>query len=194
MSSIHLKALKLLLSNSEETFCFTANLYIGNTKAATVSNAGRGGPHAIRPVSERGRLLVKAADTACRAQLPWFAIRGNRTISLPPDTPNALPTDLEIVISALIEEGRTRKSFKALLRKIAIFKDGTVYSYAAKPTPDAIKSVMALPENKDAQLLNAMPETDAFEVYFQALYQAGDTTLWDTLKRIRDLTVTVSGP
>ena len=42
-----LKALKHIASMSEETHCFSANLYIDGVKAASISNHGHGGPDMV---------------------------------------------------------------------------------------------------------------------------------------------------
>lgn len=67
---ITLKAIKHSKFASQETDCYTANLYVDGTKIGTVSNAGHGGCDEFWGDREKYR----EADAWCKANLPKWAL------------------------------------------------------------------------------------------------------------------------
>ncbi len=50
IQSVQLKNIKVLLSNSEETYCYTAKVYVNNKPAFEVKNSGHGGCDYVYPL------------------------------------------------------------------------------------------------------------------------------------------------
>jgi len=51
---------------SEETYAFSASLYINDFKAGTASNRGNGGSTDYHPLNDHGRELIKEAEEYCK--------------------------------------------------------------------------------------------------------------------------------
>jgi len=84
-----LKKLEILEANSDETFCFSARLYINGVFAATVHNNGQGGANCYYFNAKKIR---EEFFSYCRS-LPDF------------DTPyGPLPADEDIIIGELIRK------------------------------------------------------------------------------------------
>ena len=67
---IELKHIEYSPALSEETIAFAANLYIDGVHAGFASNRGHGGSTDYYHKDERGRGLIKAAETYCKTLLP----------------------------------------------------------------------------------------------------------------------------
>ena len=67
IKTVELKAVKILQSLSEETICFTANIYVNGKKAGWAKNTGNGGSNHYR-FEERAVQTAVEAWAAC-----WLA-------------------------------------------------------------------------------------------------------------------------
>ena len=107
---IELKAVKVHHDMSEETLCFSANLYVDGKKICEISNRGCGGSHEyFMPVS-----VSKKLNDWCKANLPkWSMFDGEE-----------MDTDFELHISHLVSEYDQKKYLKSLIkRKIVVVDD-----------------------------------------------------------------------
>jgi hypothetical protein len=78
---IELKNIQYREKQSEESYAFSANLYIEGQLVGTASNRGRGGPTAYLSIDENGRKLISDAEIYI-ATLPSDKLSGNVYFSM----------------------------------------------------------------------------------------------------------------
>ena len=87
---IEVKAVKVHHDMSEETLCFSGNLYVDGKKICQISNRGHGGCHEYYMTAEEEKKL----NDWCKSNLPrWKMFDGKE-----------MDTDLEMHISNLVNE------------------------------------------------------------------------------------------
>lgn len=96
---------------SEETYCFSANLYIDGVFAFTVANRGHGGCNEVRPF---GKFRLTEAEIN-----DWLA--ANREPD--PEFPS-ITHDLEIEVGELMTNWIRKQELNKLLRKAIVSTDG----------------------------------------------------------------------
>lgn len=92
---------------SEETTCFTADLWIDGVKAASVSNRGTGGSNDYC-FADRA---LEARFTAYCESLPPVQFSGD-----------SLPMDADLFIGELLGDWEERRAMKRLCRKSTLFR------------------------------------------------------------------------
>ena len=116
---IELKKLKVVSALSEETTCYTAEVWIDGARAFLASNRGHGAMDDFHQVGSLTETEVNA----------WLA--ANRTATRLGDV--VLEHNLEFELAALItrneETKRLRRSFK---KQLIVIDDGAVYGYPLK--------------------------------------------------------------
>ena len=116
---IELKKLKVVAALSEETTCYTAEVWIDGAKAFLASNRGHGAADDFHRV---GTVTERSVDA-------WLA--ANRPSSRVGDT--VLDHTLEFEVAAMIgrieENKRVRPSFN---KQLIVIDDGKVYGYPLK--------------------------------------------------------------
>tara|TARA_R100000501_G_C2553663_1_gene67233 strand:- start:41 stop:553 length:513 start_codon:yes stop_codon:yes gene_type:complete len=112
---IDLKNIKTNNALSEETICFSANLYRDGKKIGTVANRGCGGSHEYGFDNNEYKLM----DEWCKANLPkWESSFNNKLMDF----------DLEMHISEMVNDFNIVKWMSSLLRrKIVIIDDSCGY-------------------------------------------------------------------
>ena len=153
---IELKRIEYSARMSEETSCFTADLWVDGVRIGQISNHGTGGSDDFYG----DHAAYDAADAWCRANLPKWTM-GDHTGE----------TDIEIHVGALLEEHLSRKDMKrAMSRNVLFTKPDTagVYEIKAKapmkPTdPRLITHITT--KYPGAVILNTLPEAEAFSIY-----------------------------
>ena len=156
---IELKNISYSERMSEETSCFSADLWVDGKKIGEVSNRGTGGCDDFHG----DRAAYDAADAWCKANLPRW--------SLDDDRPDLFPTDLEMHVASLLSEWLARKDMKRLFAKSVIFKlpeKPGLYELKVKipmkPTdPRLIAHVTA--KHPGAVILSTLPEAEALGLY-----------------------------
>jgi hypothetical protein len=118
---ITLKAIKYMASHSQETHCYSADLYFNNKKAAVVSNYGHGGCDDAIIVNQ----AAWDAATEYTKALPERAFLGG-----------TFPQDIESICCELVNDYLERKELKRLLSKRVIYTqtdaDGIYQTKAAR--------------------------------------------------------------
>lgn len=113
---IELKNIKTNMALSEETICFSANLYKDGKKVGQVVNRGHGGSHEY----SFGYDVERPMNDWCKANLPkWKSDFGSG---------EEWDTDLEIYISELVNDFNVNKHMKSLLRRRVVIIDDTCKS------------------------------------------------------------------
>jgi hypothetical protein len=156
---IELKNLKHAEFASEETYCYSASLYVDGKKFATVSNDGRGGCDDVHPVKGKTWEDLRELEKAIKETYPSMVYSG---VTLEPD--------LETVCSELVTRFLQKKDFKKTLKRITYTKPGEkgIFQLPAKykPTAEHIAGVKKVNEwFQKVTVLNELPEEEAFELY-----------------------------
>lgn len=162
-----LKNIKLHLGLSEETYAYTATVYVDGQKAVQVSNAGHGGcdrQHAINPDGSpipNGHTCVAEIDKWCADNLPKWEVGGELH-----------NTTLEIWCADQVSLYLTRKDMNRVLRVRPLFvkKDERgIFEMKFKGVKkyDSRMARIVLERHPDATVLNDLSENEAFKLYQQ---------------------------
>lgn len=79
---IELKNIQHSEALSEETYAFSASLYINDIKAGTASNRGHGGSTDYDALNDRGRQLIREAEDYCKTLPPEKFKSGEREYTI----------------------------------------------------------------------------------------------------------------
>ena len=155
---IELKKLKIFLAGSEETYCFTTELWIDGKYQGSARNDGRGGCHIISPPS-----LEKDMNDWGKTLSP--------VVLAEPDM--SFPQDAETLINDLIETHLVSKDLKKLFTKHIVYtKRGEVGVFQIKSVRKPAEVFML--KNTVEQMrtkfnidkiLNLIPFDEALKIY-----------------------------
>lgn len=108
---LSIKKLKMMPSLSDETLCFTCDVYVDGEKAFSATNIGRGGCHHYQPLPNkkgelaRGRTLLTAAHAWAKTQPTEFEF-----------------DQLDQIIDSLISEEEIRQKLLRQCRKQTLIR------------------------------------------------------------------------
>lgn len=143
---IELKKVKTNQRLSQETHCFSADVWIDGVKAGEIMNAGHGGPDDFFPAPGQPKL----AEINARIAREMPEVKGY------PELTN----DLELVVGDLVNAHITEKAVRSRMTRKATYivagRDGVFEM--------DIKGIDKLRQNPTIQVLNDMPITKAIEV------------------------------
>lgn len=105
-ADIELKAVKVHEELSEETYAYTASLYINGKKVADVSNHGHGGPDSLWP-TENGRDLLKQTEEALKELEPHYDPRWDTSLDI----------TIDLICGTLVGRHMARKDALRLTKK-----------------------------------------------------------------------------
>lgn len=154
---IELKNIKHFAAMSQETYCYTATLYVDGKKFGTVGNEGHGGCDTVHPVSG-GFQAAKELEERIKATYPREEseyIEGG------------LEPSLEGICCDLVSEFLEKKLFKSMMRRVCYIQNGekAIRQMPShfKPTPETIALIKAKAEwAKDVTFLADLSEEEAF--------------------------------
>jgi hypothetical protein len=109
---IELKRISFNERMSEETNCFTADLYINGKKVGYCENRGFGGCTDYRGDTDEGRKLIKEAEAYCKALPPI------RSEELNFEYPNSLENTIDELLEEHLKEKEVKKRMKDYLKGI----------------------------------------------------------------------------
>lgn len=109
---ITLKNVKHMASLSEETHCYSADLYVDGMKWGEVSNRGHGGPDDFHGVGGKGWRDIEALNARIAAELPPYTNYGM-----------TLEQDLEMVCGEIVNQHLVAKDFKRAMRAKVLWLD-----------------------------------------------------------------------
>ena len=110
--NIELRNLKSVAAMSEETTCFTADIYIDGKRAGVARNSGRGEPTLLRFDDHN---VARRFEQFCEALPPV-------DISLPWQPPLSVNMDAELYIDQLVETALRDRKLQRLARKSLVFR------------------------------------------------------------------------
>ena len=164
---IELKKLKVFEAGSEETNCFTADIWIDGRYQGSARNDGRGGSHIISPPSLE-RILNDWGK-----QLPPY------NLGIPshedPTKPMMVDQDAESLINDLVQDFLNAKDLKKIFRtKVAFTRPNQMGIFTIKTNckPEVFiqnaEAVQNLRTRHNAeQILNMMPFEEALQIYIE---------------------------
>lgn len=160
---IELRKIEYMSRLSQETHCYSADLYIDGKKAGTVSNEGHGGP-------DHQHLLpgydIAAIDAYIATNYPPLTYGGR-----------SFPMNLESLCGDLMNDFLARRDVKRALstKIIARAEDGTFYEWTKKRKgQDITAKILAqiATQHPGYHVLNTMPEDKAVEMLRSGLKDA----------------------
>ena len=110
---IELKRISFSERMSEETNCFTADLYINGKKVGYCENRGFGGCTDYRGDTDEGRKLIKEAEAYCKALPPI------RSEELNFEYPNSLENTIDEILEEHLKAKDTAKIEKKMQKRYA---------------------------------------------------------------------------
>ena len=141
---------------SDETMCFSADLYVDGVKIGEVSNRGHGGCNDFGVYGADNRALMQKAEEFCKG-LPSV---NSYDIEL--------KMDLEFFVTLLVSREISRKEFLRLRKTKVVFKKGEEIYTASVPkgkTPDENYCAGYQNHFPDVKVLNFLPIEDALALY-----------------------------
>jgi len=168
---LSIKNVKINKTMSEETTCFSADVYVDGKKAFLAANRGMGGANEYYPTMGKTYAEVDKAH-AYAASLPDRVFADN--ICVEGSTIITYPVDLDCLIDDLLDRWQLEKQVKGLMKKISFVDNGKVYSLAkALPSPQNLTAYKAMHPN--LQILNTMPFGEACALV-DSIYKSGRDT------------------
>ena len=163
--NITLRNIKHFAAMSEETYCFTADIWIDGVKVGDARNEGHGGPTMIHPRELEARIDAYAKT------LPPSPVPG--LVEDDGVTPVTIEQNAEIIVGDLVTQWLIEKDVKrALSRKVCFLKNGKPGIFTLAFKGKDISTGVALlqkPENLtrfDVRcILNVMPFEGAVKAY-----------------------------
>jgi hypothetical protein len=155
---IELKSLNVMLGRSDETYCYTASLYVNGKKIGDVGNSGMGGPDDFRGDMTK----FQEADTWVSQNMPQMHLYDDHSI----------PMTIELLCGSIVEDSLLKKDLKKSLAKEVILEiPGTKglqsmrWKGVRKITEAHILS--AQKSYPKANILNTLPFDDALKIFKQ---------------------------
>lgn len=148
---IELKKIEFNERMSEETNCFSADLYINGKHVGEASNRGHGGPTDYQSFNDEGHTLIKQAEAYCKTLPPYTYEMSGET--------HSIDMDLEMHIDNLLtgylqdkELQKFRKSMeRAMVKGLVIGKPDVSFDAINFKVP--LETIMAAP-NKPEVMVN----------------------------------------
>ena len=121
---IELKSFKHYQKLSEETYCFTANIYVNGIKCGTAENRGIGGETDYSSDRRMGSdELIKQAEQYCLGLPSETLVMGDRTITLNMNLCNYIDNFVDGLVKAKYKEKDAQKLRKEMQSGILIGDD-----------------------------------------------------------------------
>ena len=151
---LKLKNIKVLLSASEETFCYEAAVYKDNKRIGLVMNQGFGGSDSYDFDSK----VHNEINQWCKKNLP----------SSPGYDGKQFPTDFEMFCNKQVALHLDKKELKKLLKKVAIYdkSKNKIYTYHSYK-PSSLwgdKEWDRFKKNEDQIIMNKISESEALKL------------------------------
>jgi hypothetical protein len=156
---------------SEETYAYSADVYVDGKLLCKVSNHGTGGPDETWPAKGRTHADIEAVDAWCKANLPKHIASFNDEKT---GKPFEMGQDLEMVCHDAVTDFLTAKDLKRTLATKFAWEEGGKIWHVKKPkgnyTQEQIdKWLLKVKEqNKVKTFLNDMPFPEALAIVKKA--------------------------
>jgi hypothetical protein len=167
MKNIELKNIKVHLGLSEETYAYTAVVYVDGKKAVEVSNQGHGGGDRQMPVNGHG---VREINDWCKATMPKWSLSLEQAGGLVSATEDEFETGLEMWCRLQVGEHLTLRDMNRIMRTKALYiknDEGPMMEMGFRGVRkyDPRWADLVRQQNPDAVVLNELPTAKALELY-----------------------------
>ena len=135
--NIELRKVKVVESLSDETTCFSADVYIDGVKVGFASNRGEGGPTDVHVSREDAEKL---------------------TAGQPGDAGDRVDDLLTVHLQA-------KDLTKTLKRRVLFVRDGKLWEQGPFKSPDRLAAAIRALAVNNSQVLNLLPFGDALRLY-----------------------------
>lgn len=159
---IELKKIKHMKSMSEETPCYSAEVWVDGKLICHVGNHGQGGCDEQRPIYK------KTTNKDIERVNEWLKANHPPSTYIAGGKEHSMAVDLELYCHFALDEWEDRKRLKALLKRTVVFKLGKdVRSYKGKL--EGVQRAHAITEtlrkHPEAVILNNLPEDEALKLF-----------------------------
>jgi len=164
--NITVKNVKIAEFASEETLCFQATVYVDGKRAFTAHNDGRGGSNFYYPLKGGNRDAIKSV-VKYAAALPEIETTLPATDGS--DDYFSYQPSIDYLVNEAVEDFQIQKDVKRLLKKVAIFDDGKIYTFniAGRDAPRV--RVQIEERHPKCIILNNEPLDEAVKLYKKAM-------------------------
>jgi hypothetical protein len=159
---VTLKKIAYHATLSEETNCFTADVYVDGKKAFLASNRGHGGSTDVNPITpgEEGRALLAKVDAWLIANKPQVVLQKAEGNTPAMTCPHNLEWEVDTQVDAFVHTTTTKAALRRKVlfthkEKPGIFEQPIAKLEAARKTPWVDKILNDLPIEDAVALLNA---------------------------------------
>jgi len=153
-----LKKIRYMASLSQETSCYSADLYVDGKKIGEVANDGHGGPDSFH------------GDQAAYAMASAWVAENHPPLVFGENDEHSVKADIEIVCGQLLDDHLLGKALKKELKRSVLYqaagKKGLMqikFKRVTSVTDGHIEHVQK--KYPDAKILNALPFDEAMEIY-----------------------------
>ena len=172
---LEMKAIKHFASGSEETYCYTAVVYLDGKPFADVGNDGQGGCDRVHPHDKTPLTRVQGAWNKKYKEIEdYFASLPNLDVGKYDYLPEGLTQSFELWCGLQVDKYLTTRDLKRHLKRAYLFttKDGLMENRSLPlnntPKVDLIKRQQIKRRYPEAVILNELPIEEALEIYIGA--------------------------
>lgn len=161
---IELRNIQYAAFASEETYCYTASVYVDGKKRGTANNDGHGGMTLVSPPELRAELDAYGATLP---QESLGIINGEEAF---------FTQDAESLCDAEVTKWLHRKDFQRVIksRLVYIHEDGNLYTTKTMSAArlaavlESLRNKRITPPKGAVEILNLMDNDRAFNIYLQS--------------------------
>jgi hypothetical protein len=170
--NLEMKSIKHFASGSQETYCYTAVVYLDGKPFADVSNDGHGGCDYVHPHDKSPLTKVQGAWRKKYDEIEeYFASLPNLDVGVHDWMPEGLSQSFELWCGEQVTNFLDKKELKRLMNRCVVAqikRDGELKVYQwnkPKGKPDWLLKEMIKKENSNATILNDLSEADALDIW-----------------------------
>jgi hypothetical protein len=143
---------------SEETLCFSADVWIGGHKAGYAKNGGYGGQTDIYGIDAKGRELIKFAQSQIEAMPPEILEYEGRTLTIR----STIDNYIDGLVSKMLEDKEEKRISNWIKKKLPtgiVARNGDevhYFPFLSRNTPEGIQMIMDVVKRKypNCEILN----------------------------------------
>ena len=170
--NLEMKSIKHFASGSEETYCYTAVVYLDGKPFAHVSNDGHGGSDRVHHHEKSPLIKVKGAWRKKYDEIEkYFASLPKTDVGVYDFRPEGFDQTFEYWCHDQVSNFLTKKDMKRLMNRCVVAQikeDGELRVCQwnkPKGKPDWLLKEMIKKEYEDVTILNDLSEADALDIW-----------------------------
>jgi len=170
--NLEMKSIKHFASGSQETYCYTAVVYLDGKPFADVSNDGHGGCDRVHPHNKTPFTKVQGAWREKFQEIEeYFASLPKVDVGKYEWSSEGFDQKFEYWCADQVSNFLTKKEMKRLFNRCVVAKikeDGEFKVWQwnkPKGKPDWLLKDLIMQDYKEVTILNDLPEADALEIW-----------------------------